>query len=286
MAQRLRIGLYLLPAAALVTVFLVVPVVVVMALSTTEWTGVGSPVFVAWDNFGDLLADPGFLAAVRNTVIWVVVGVVIHTPLCVLVALVVARKPRGWKVFRTILFLPNIISATALALLWYFVFHVSLGIVNAGLTLLGLEEWTRNWLFDPAAALGATMTPWVVYIGFGMVLFLTQISAIPREYYEAAAIDGASTFRQDWSITIPLIRRAIALQVLFVVGYALRSFEYPFIMTSGGPANGSITLSLYIYKQMTTAHQYGLAMAAGVTALVIGALFTAAVFWVLRRAER
>jgi multiple sugar transport system permease protein/raffinose/stachyose/melibiose transport system permease protein len=284
--QRLRIGLYLLPALLLVTVFLAVPVGVVIALSTTEWTGVGIPDFIALDNFARLFQDPAFLLAMRNTVIWVIVGVVIHTPLCVLVALVVARRPRGWKVFRTILFLPNIISATALALLWYFVFHVSLGLLNSGLTLLGLESWTRNWLFDPFTALGTTMTPWVVYIGFGMVLFLTQISTIPQEYYEAAQLDGASTFRQDWSITIPLIRRAIALQVLFVVGYALRSFEYPFIMTSGGPANESITLSLYIYKQMMTAHQYGLAMAAGVVTLIIGALFTAAVFLVLRRTER
>lgn len=286
MKYRAQIGLYLLPAVVLVGVFLAIPVVVVMALSTTEWVGVGTPELVGGANFAALFRDPAFLLAIRNTVIWVLVGVFLHTPLCILVALVIARKPRGWKVFRTILFLPNIISAAALALLWYFVFHVSLGLLNSGLTLVGLESLTRNWLFDPGTALGATMTPWVVYIGFGMVLFLTQISTIPQEYYEAAQLDGASTLRQDWSITIPLIRRAIALQVLFVVGYALRSFEYPFIMTSGGPANGSITLSLYIYRQMMTAHEYGLAMAAGIVTLVIGAVFTALVFGLLRRAER
>jgi multiple sugar transport system permease protein/raffinose/stachyose/melibiose transport system permease protein len=163
---------------------------------------------------------------------------------------------------------------------------VSLGLLNSALKLVGLESLTRNWLFDPTTALGVTMTPWVVYIGFGMVLFLTQISTIPQEYYEAAQLDGASTLRQDWSITIPLIRRAIALQVLFVVGYALRSFEYPFIMTSGGPADSSITLSLYIYRQMLTANQYGLAMAAGVVTLAIGIVLTAGTFWVLRRTER
>lgn len=286
MRHRLEIGLYLLPAIGLVGVFLAVPVVAVLALSTTEWVGVGVPEFVGGANFVALFRDPAFLLAIRNTVLWVLVGVFVHTPLCILVALVIARKPRGWKIFRTILFLPNIISAAALALLWYFVFHISLGLLNSGLTLVGLEAWTRNWLFDPGTALGATMTPWVIYIGFGMVLFLTQISTIPQEYYEAAQIDGAGTLRQDWWITIPLIRRAIALQVLFVVGYALRSFEYPFIMTSGGPANGSITLSLFIYRQMMTAHAYGLAMAAGIVTLLIGAVFTAVVFALLRRAER
>jgi len=116
-------------------------------------------------------------------------------------------------------------------------------------------------------------------------LFLTQISTIPREYYEAAEIDGASISQQDLLITVPLIRRAIALQLIFVVGYALRSFEYPFIMTSGGPANASITLSLYIYRQMMTANAYGLSMAAGLVTIVIGVIFVTAVFWVLQRTE-
>ncbi|MCU1544126.1 MAG: transporter permease [Microbacteriaceae bacterium] len=281
-----NIALYLFPALALVTLFLAVPVVVVLGLSTTEWSGVGTPVFTAFDNFAQLFNDPAFLKSLVNTLLWVVVGVFIHTPLCVLLALIVSRRPRGWKFFRTVLFLPNIISATSLALLWYFVFHVSLGLLNAALTLVGLESWTRNWLFDPSTALGVTMTPWVVYIGFGMVLFLTQISTIPKEYYEAAELDGASSLRQDLWITIPLIKRAIALQVLFVLGYALRSFEYPFVMTSGGPADSSSTLSLYIYRQMLTANQYGLAMAAGVVTLVIGIVLTALVFLLLRRTDK
>lgn len=286
MSQRLQIALYLLPALLLVTLFFSIPLVVVFGLSSTEWVGIGMPHFVGLANYSRLFSDQAFLLAIRNTIVWVAVGTFIHTPLCILVAVVVARRPRGWKIFRTILFLPNIISATALALLWYFVFHVSLGLVNGSLDLLGLKSLTRNWLFDPSTALGTTLTPWVLYIGFGMVLFLTQISTIPSEYYEAAELDGAATFRQDWSITIPLIRRAIALQLIFVVGYALRSFEYPFIMTSGGPANSSMTLSLYIYRQMMTANQYGLAMAAGVVTIVIGVVLTAAVFLVLRRIER
>jgi multiple sugar transport system permease protein/raffinose/stachyose/melibiose transport system permease protein len=286
MARRHQIVLYLLPALVLVTLFLAIPVVVTLGLSTTSWDGIGTPTWVALQNFVTLFNDPAFITALRNTLVWVLVGVFIHTPLCIIVALIVARRPRGWKVFRTVLFLPNIVSATSLALLWYFVFNVSLGLLNSGLTAVGLKSWTKNWLFDPSTALGATMTPWVVYIGFGMVLFLTQIGTIPKEYYEAASLDGATSLRQDISITIPLIRRAIALQILFVVGYALRSFEYPFIMTNGGPNNASMTLSLYIYQKMITANEDGLAMAAGVVTLVIGAAITAVVFWGLRRAER
>lgn len=286
MAHRRHIVLYLLPALVLVTAFLVVPLGVVMALSTTQWVGIGVPEPVGLENFTHLASDPAFRKALTNTLVWIAVGTFVHTPLCVLVALVIARRPRGWRIFRTVFFLPNVISATALALLWYFMFHVNLGLVNSALRAIGLEGLTRSWLFDPTTALGATMTPWVVYIGFGMVLFLTQISTIPREYYEAAQLDGASAWRQDVYITIPLIRRAIALQVLFVVGYALRSFEYPFIMTSGGPADSTMTLSLYIYRQMMTANQYGLSMAAGVVTLLVGVILTALVFMGLRRTER
>jgi raffinose/stachyose/melibiose transport system permease protein len=285
-ARRSQIFLYLLPALVLVTLFLTVPVLITLGLSTTVWGGIGTPVWTGLGNFVTLFRDPAFTQALVNTLIWVAVGIFIHTPLCIIVALVVARKPRGWKIFRTVLFLPNIISATALALLWYFVFNVSLGLLNGGLTAVGLKSWTQNWLFNPSTALGTTITPWVLYIGFGMVLFLTQISTISPEIYEAAQLDGASPLRQDILITIPLIRRAIALQILFVVGYALRSFEYPFIMTSGGPNNASVTLSVYIYQKLVTANQDGLAMAAGVVTLLIGAVITGIVFLALRRAER
>ncbi len=153
MASRRNIALYLVPAVALVTVFLVLPLVVVAILSTTRWVGVGTPEPVGFDNFSHLLTDPAFRRALANTVLWVVVGTVVHTPLCVLVALVVARRPRGWRFFRTAFFVPNVISATALALLWYFVFHVSLGPLNTLLRAAGLDDWARAWLSDPSTAL-------------------------------------------------------------------------------------------------------------------------------------
>src|SRR4051794_16105297 len=132
-AHRWHVLLYLLPALLLVTVFLAIPLAVVFGMSTTEWAGVGTPQWVGVDNFVHLAGDEAFRKALVNTLLWVLVGTFIHTPLCVLVALVIARRPRGWKIFRTVFFLPNVISATALALMWYFVFHVSLGLLNSGL---------------------------------------------------------------------------------------------------------------------------------------------------------
>lgn len=286
MATKKQLALYLAPGLALVTLFFVVPLGFVVYMSFTKWAGLGPVDFIGLDNFSTLWHDHAFRLAFVNTVEWVAVGIFIHTPLCLLVALILARQPRFWQFFRGAFFLPNVISSTALAFLWYFVFHVSLGLLNKILDVVGLGGWQRAWLADPSTALVSSQLPWIIYIGFGMVLFLTQISTIPREYYEAAQMDGASSLRQDWSITIPLVRRAIALQALFVVGYALRTFEYPFIMTGGGPADRTMTLSLYIYRQMVTANQYGLSMAAGVVTLLLGVVMMALVFAGLRRAER
>jgi raffinose/stachyose/melibiose transport system permease protein len=285
MPTKPQIFLYLAPAIVLVVGLFVLPLAFVLYMSFHQWSGLGPATFIGFDNFTYLFNDNSFRTALFNTLTWVAVGTFIHTPLCILVALVLARRPFMWKFFRTIFFLPNVISTTAIALLWYFLYHVDLGLINKVLDSIGLSSLSRGWLIDLNTALPATMLPWVIYIGFGMVIFLTQISTIPRELYEAAQLDGASAWQQDIHITLPLIRRAIALQVLFVVGYALKMFEYPFIMTNGGPANKTINLSLYIYRQMVTANQYGLSMAAGVVTLVVGAVLLSLIFLVLRRVD-
>ena len=285
MATKSQIAVYLSPAILLVLAFFVFPLVFILYMSVHRWAGLGPATYIGWDNFTYLFNASGFRTAVVNTVLWVAAGIFIHTPLCLLVALVLARRPFMWRLFRTIFFLPNVISTTAIALLWYFLYHVNLGPINKLLTAIGLGGLTRAWLIDPNTALGATMIPWIIYIGFGMVIFLSQISTIPRELFEAAQLDGATPWKRDWHVTIPLIRRAIALQVLFVVGYCLKMFEYPFIMTNGGPANRTLNLSLYIYRQMITANQYGLSMAAGVVTLLVGAVLLSIITLVLGQVE-
>jgi len=285
MAKARQLTVYLAPAVVLVLAFFVFPLVFIAVMGFTRWSGLGAADFIGIQNYQYLYHDPAFITAVENTVIWALVGIFIHTPLCLLVALVLARRPYMWKLMRTLLFLPSVISTTILALLWYFMLDVNVGLINGVLAKIGLKSLTHAWLLDPSTALPSILVPFVVYIGFGMVLFLTQISTIPRELYEAAEIDGANVWQQDLRITIPAIRRAIALQALFVVGYVLKMFEYPFIMTDGGPVNKTMNLSLYIYNQMVTANAYGLAMAAGVVTVALGVVLMSLVLLVLRWLE-
>jgi multiple sugar transport system permease protein/raffinose/stachyose/melibiose transport system permease protein len=173
----------------------------------------------------------------------------------------------------------------AIAIIWYFLFHPTLGLINNFFKSVGLQSLARNWLADPHAALFSTQLPFILYIGFTMLIFLAQIVTIPKEYYEAAAIDGASALQRDLYITIPLIRRALAVNILFNAAFCLKMIEYPLVMTSGGPGGATATLPLYMYYQMTRARAYGLAMAVGLVNLCLGVFIIAVVFRILLRSE-
>lgn len=281
-----QVGLYLLPAAVFTLCFFVLPAVAIAPLSLLAWDGIGRARWVGFANFRALWEDGAFRASLVNTAGWIGAAVLLHVPLGLLLALVLNRQPCGWKLFRTVFFLPNVLSVSSLAIIWYFLLNPDLGLVNHALRALGLEKMARPWLSDPGTALGATQVPFVLYVGFTMLVFLAQMTAIPRDYYEAAEIDGASRWQQDLYITIPLVRRAVAINVLFNTAFVLRMVEYPLIMTGGGPAGSTLTVPLYMYQKMTIAYSYGTATAAGVVATLAGAVISAAVLLGLRRSER
>ncbi|MCL6442584.1 MAG: sugar ABC transporter permease [Alicyclobacillus sp.] len=270
--------LYLAPALIFTAVFFVFPLLFIIYMSFTNWNGLGTPTFIGLANFKYLFSDDSFISSFINTLYWVLFAFVIHIPLALLTAMVLSRKPRGWRFFRAVIVFPNIISTTAVAFLWYFIFNPQIGFLNNVLIHLGLKSWTRSWLSGMHTALPGTMVPFLLYIGFTMLIFFTQISTIPTDYYEAASIDGATTIQQERLITIPLVNNAIVINMLFVAAYCLKMFEYPFIMTNGGPVNASMNLSLYIYEEMVVSQQYGLSMAAGVITLLVGIVIMSMVF--------
>jgi raffinose/stachyose/melibiose transport system permease protein len=277
---------YLIPALLFTVVFFVFPLLFVLYVDLHDWNGIGAMKYVGLDNFRTLFDDPSFKTAIINTAYWILAGVFLHTPLGLLLALILFKKPKGWKWFRLLFFLPNVISTTALAFLWYFVLHVSLGLVNSTLTAVGLKSWTHAWLGDPSTAVFATMIPFILYVGFTMVIFLTQMSTISPELYEAAEIDGATSVQKDLYITVPLVKSAIAINVIFNTAFCLRMFEYPLLMTNGGPADSTLNMSLYIYREMITANQYGVSMAAGLITILMGTVAMLLVFGILRIWER
>ncbi len=261
------IGLYLLPLAILFVAFFLYPLAFNIFTSLMKWKGGGSMSWNGFANFTKLLGDSGFLLAVRNNLIWALSQGLIQIPLAAIVALILAREPKGWKALRTIYFLPNVISTVAIAMVWVALYSPQYGAINGIVKLFGGEA--RNWLGDTATALPSIIFMTVLYIGYFMIIILASVMNIPKELYEAAEIDGASKWQQEFRITIPMIRGTLVTCMTLAMAYGMRHFETTYLMTGGGPAYSTNTMGIALYLKMD-ALRYGEASAAGIILILLG----------------
>lgn len=267
--NKVWIVLFLLPVGLLITAFFVYPIVFLIILSFMEWNGIQPMSFVGLSNFTDIFSNSVFQTSIKNNLIWALSAAFLQIPLALLLALVLTRAPRGWKFFRTVYFLPNVISLVALAMMWSALYNPEFGLVNYLLEALGAGHLGRNWLGEIDTALPAVIFSYQIYVGYFMVIILAGTLSIPKEYYEAAVIDGASVLQQEMYITLPAIRGIIVTAGTLAVAFALRQFETTFLMTAGGPANQTPVLGLFMYRRMAGL-QYGRAAATGVLLIVLG----------------
>ncbi|NGM85666.1 sugar ABC transporter permease [Paenibacillus sp. 7124] len=263
--------LFLLPALLLFAAFFLYPVGYVVVVSLMKWDGMSSPGFVGLRNYSALFQDEVFRISIRNNLIWACAEALIQVPLAILVALLLARKPKGWKLLRTIYFFPHVISGIAITMLWGAIYNNERGLLNGFLRLIGLSEWEHNWLGGLDSAFPSVLVYGLLYIGYFMVIILADISSVSQSYYEAASIDGATRTQQDWYITLPLIKGTIATCVTLAMVNGLRQFEQVLLLTNGGPANSTSVLVLYLYKELQNFH-YGTANALGTVLIVLGGL--------------
>jgi raffinose/stachyose/melibiose transport system permease protein len=270
-SDKIGIVLFLIPAIVLFVTFFIYPVGYVAFTSFTKWDGVGAREFVALKNYKYLFTDEVFLKSIKNNVLWALAGGFIQVPLAVVVALLLSKKPRGWKIFRTIFYFPNIISGLALAMMWLAIYNSEYGALNALLKAIGLDNLQKNWLGNMKTALPVMIIYWLFYIGYFMVIVMADISSIPESYYEAAEIDGASTLKQDLHITLPLIKGSISTCLTLALIYGLRQFENVYLMTNGGPDNNTSVMVLYLFKEFGNMN-YGLANAAGIVLILVGSV--------------
>lgn len=264
---------FLAPAVFLVVLFFVLPVIYVCAVSFLKWDGISEPVFRGISNFTKLFRDKAFVRSITNNIIWAAVAACIQVPLAMLMAIILSRKPKGWKFFRTVYFFPQVISGIALATLWRAVYNAETGLLNNMLTSLGMGSLACDWLGGIKTAFPACLIYWVFYIGYYMVIMMADITTIDDTYYEAATIDGATDLQQAIHITIPLIKNSSLLTCVTLASVmGLRQFEQVYMLTNGGPANRTSTIVLYLYKKLQDSN-YGMAAASAVILIIIGALF-------------
>ena len=235
-SDRAPLWAFMTPALVLMLVFFVIPVIYVIVVSFLKWNGINTPAFVNFKNFMLLFRDRAFKRSVINNVIWALVAGFIQVPLAMLMAIILSRKPKGWKFFRTVYFFPQVISGIALATLWRAIYRADTGLLNALLNSVGLGHLAKDWLGTIETAFPAVLIYWVFYVG-------------------------------------PLIKKTSLLTCVTLASVmGLRQFEQVYMLTNGGPANSTSTIVLYMYKKLQDAN-YGMASASAVILIIVGVIF-------------
>lgn len=279
--MRLRLTPYafITPAMALLITFGVLPIAVAIVVSLTDMNlaGLGNwsrIQFVGVDNYTELLADKAFWQALGNTGIFAVLGVPVVIGLSLMIALGLNRSQgRLFKALRSFYFVPAITAIVAVALVWGYMFNTQFGLFNHLLTSVGLPP--VQWLSDPVVVkFSVVMVAVWRGLGLNVIIFLAALQGVPREYLEAASIDGASEFRQTVSIVIPLLRFAIFFVTITTIIAWLQFFDEPFVLTKGGPLGASTSISLFLYQKGFSASQFGYASAGSVVLFAIIAIIT------------
>ena len=271
-SQFVSSALMLAPALLICGVFIFAPAALTIigsfysfGLTSQSWT------FVGVGNYVQAASDAVFWVALKNNVIIVLGSIFLQVGLGTILAAILDRGiPTGKTFFRTIIFAPMVISAVAVALIWLIILDPNIGILNSIVKALGMTPPARGWLGDPDISI------WVVlvvaawqYTGFMMVLILAGLQSIPKELYEAAALDGARAVKAFWYITLPSIRNVLAVAVLITTIGGFKVFDFIFVLTQGGPANATQVLGTYIYLQAFTLTNMGYANAISVVLLAI-----------------
>ncbi len=243
-------------------VFIAFPVGFSIFLTFNKWNIISPMEFIGLSNYKRLFNDDIFWRSLSNTVLFLL----IHIPLQIIVALFLAellnQKIRLKGFFRAAFFLPVIVSGVVVTILWQQLYGYDTGLLNRLLVKVGLEK--IGWLTDPTWAMPsiAIMATWK-NVGLYIVLFLVGLQTVPRQYYEAADLEGASHFQKFFRITLPMINPTIFMVVVIstIGGFSL--FIEPYVMTGGGPLNSTISAVLYIYKQGFFYYRMGYAATLG-----------------------
>lgn len=252
--------LYLLPALALLGMFLAYPILFNFRISLFDWNGVSpNKIFVGLGNYKSIFfrSDP-FYNAMKNTLLFTIGAAVIQTAVGLALAILISQIITMRTVYRTIFFTPVVMSIVAVSFVWTWMYNPVFGIINGMLRALGLDQLALAWLGDFRTALAAILVASVwKWAGFTMVVYLAGIQNIPAELYEAASIEGANRFRQFVFITFPLLLPQTFINVLLTTIGSLKVFDWVFIMTAGGPGRATEVLPYLIYSDAFRFHRIG-----------------------------
>lgn len=273
------------PILLIITFFIIYPFFDGIRISFTDWDGFSKTFnYVGIDQYKRLLNDPDTWVIVRNTLLYGVGSTVFQNVIGLIYAIILDQNIRFKNIARTIIFIPVIVSPLIMGYIWFFFFAYQDGALNDILLSLGLEP--SNLLSN------TTINSWVVvfvntyqFVGIAMIIYLAGLQSIPRDFYESADIDGASSFSKFKNITIPLLMPSITINIILNIIGGLKLFDVIISLTNGGPGNSSQSLSTYMYDLYFAKQDAGYAATQGVLMVVIILVISLVALFYLRRKE-
>lgn len=268
--------LFISPVCIGLLVFTIGPILASLYFSFTEYNIIRAPKWVGLGKFHDLIQDELFWQSLKVTCLYVIMHLPISLVLALGIALLMNQKVRGIVFFRTVYYLPSVVSGVAVALLWMWIFNPEFGILNTLLALVNIQG--PAWLFDEHWSLPAIALMSLWGVGGSMLIYLAGLQGIPSELYEAAEIDGASRWRRFWFITLPLLSTVILFNLVMGLIASFQEFTPAYVMTSGGPNFSTLFYNYYLYENAFEYLYMGYASAMAWVLLVIVLILTLLVF--------
>jgi multiple sugar transport system permease protein len=278
--------LYIGPAMLLVAIFFIIPVFFTAWMSLHNWSLLGNPKWVGLRNYIRMFSDTQFRDALGFTAYYTVIVTIAIFAVAFPLAIFVERQRRFVAAYRTLIFLPVVVGLASASLLWVWLSNVDSGFFSPLFEMIGLTEGRLNLLatFDRAFAIIVVMVVWKI-AGFTMVILLTGLQSIPAELMEAARIDGAGWWQRFRHLTLPLMRKTLALALILSITGSVLAFDQFYIMTSGGPQNKMISVVYYIVNQSFVSFHLGYGAALSMAVLVILVAISVFQLWLLRVGE-
>ena len=267
--------IFLGPSLIIYSILVIVPVLFSTYYSLTDWNGIGKQKFVGIMNFIKMFKDADFLVSFQNSIICTVISILLQIPVGLLLAYLLYRGIKGFKIFRAIYFLPVVIAPMAIGLMFTLFLNDQTGVMNKLLGLIGLQSLQHAWLSDPKVVLYSVIAPQVwQYIGLYVIIFIAAMQTISEEILESASIDGATNVTIFSRIVVPMISDVIKLSVILCFTGSMKAFDLPWIMTAGGPGVKSAYLGVYMFKAAFINTKFGIGSAATIVILVTALVFT------------
>lgn len=269
--------LMILPAYTIFTVFILIPVFMVLYYSFTNYNLYSAPDFVGLKNYMKAFRDRNFIVSVKNTMFYAVITLTLQLSLGLFLAVLLYRKSRLIPVFRTAIYLPHVMSMVCVSMVWLWIFDANFGLLNIILKALGLP--IQKWLLDPKLAMPCVIAVSIWKgMGYSMVIFLSGLTGIPESLYEAAELDGAGAIKKFTKITWPLLQPTTFFLVVTGIVNCFAVFEQVNILTNGGPLKRTTTVVHQIYQSAFLEFKMGYASSLSVLLLAFSLCITLFLF--------